>query len=116
MNQDISGVAGSPISAEGSSDTYIFNNTTSPQTYTITTQVCAQPQEAGLPYPCATNEDTLILDPSGSISLNRYAKLNLTYDKPGFYQTGIQTIVIKDNQSTMYGSDSVDIIRVTEQA
>lgn len=93
------GVVGQDVSLSGMSEAHISNETSSSQTYTISTNICSI---VGGSFYCGMETDVVQLDPSGYAMAARMPTMNVNYDEPGNFTTLMLTTVTRQNQNTSF--------------
>jgi hypothetical protein len=92
---------------------WLVNYTQSQQIYKITTELCSNLENVDKQV-CTRTEDRVSLEPKGSLSMNRYPSVHITFDKAGYYSNQMFSSVQREGMKTAFLVTDINGINVVE--
>jgi hypothetical protein len=106
----ISGAIGATIPISGLNELYVYNSSTSSQTYGYQFGICVNTTTHD--SQCTYTDDQFSLDAGGYAKADDSPTISLSFDTPGTYQTSAVASVLA-NDNSEYTSNSSNIVQIS---
>src|SRR3990167_9102818 len=91
------GTVNTPVEIDGDNYIYAYNNTQKAETYHYSFSICAHNSDHTAQ--CAYYYDELVLEPGGSASSMEIPSLQVTFMKPGTYNSEVSSYLYKEQDA-----------------